>query len=184
MKRNVILRMILAAMFVAIGVVVPAMFHINGQVFLPLHIPVMLAGLICGPAFGFAAGLITPIVLSLTTGMPALYPMAFCMALECAAYGLVCGLLVSRFGGRRSGGGFVLYTLLVLIAAMLTGRVVYALGSIAFGTLKLSSGALAPFISGLTVKALPGIVIQLVLVPSILFALRSAGLFPLRGGKR
>ena len=183
MKHNTILRMILAALFIAIGVVVPAMFHINGQVFLPLHIPVMLAGFICGPAFGFAAGLITPIVLSLTTGMPPMYPMAFCMALECAAYGLVCGLLMSRFGFRRSGG-VVLSSLLVLIIAMLAGRVVYALACVAFGSLRLSAGALPPFISGLTVTALPGIVIQLVLIPSILFALYSARLFPLKGKKR
>ena len=93
--KNQVKQMVLTALFIAIGVVLPQAFHAipnAGSVMLPMHIPVLLAGLVCGPVFGLACGVLTPTLSSLITGMP---PMAYLPSMLCelAIYGLVSGLV-------------------------------------------------------------------------------------------
>ena len=155
-------QMVMAALCVALCVVLPIAFHAipdAGSVFLPMHIPVLLCGLICGWPYGLACGLLGPVLSSLLTGMP---PAAYLppMIIECAVYGAVCGLMLKVL---RTGRPTVdLYG--ALIVAMLAGRVVSGIAK----ALIFSPGmAMGVWITSSFVTALPGIVIQLVLIPQV-----------------
>ena len=155
-------RMVMAALCVALCVVLPIAFHTipdAGSVFLPMHIPVLLCGLICGWPYGLVCGLLGPVLSSLLTGMP---PAAYLppMIIECAVYGMVCGLMLKVL---RTGRPTVdLYA--ALIVAMLAGRVVSGIAK----ALIFSPGmAMGVWITSSFVTALPGIIIQLVLIPQV-----------------
>ncbi len=167
MTRHAILRLVTAALCLALGILLPIVFHAiggAGAVFLPMHIPVLLCGLLCGPRLGALCGLATPLLSSAFTGMPPLYPIAVAMMLELAAYGLAAGLLKKRFQVHPS-----------LVGAMLAGRIVLGVAN----TLLLGFGgkpySLEAFLAASFVTALPGIAIQLVLVPILYLALEKAG---------
>ena len=87
-------RTVLSAMFLALGMILPLLtMQIKeiGDTLLPMHIPVMLCGLICGYNYGFVVGLILPFLRSVIWGMPPIYPNAVWMALELCTYGFVIG---------------------------------------------------------------------------------------------
>ncbi|MBO5953715.1 MAG: ECF transporter S component [Oscillospiraceae bacterium] len=168
-------KLVLTAACIALCVVVPMAFHAipnAGTVFLPMHLPVLLCGMLCGWPFGGMCGLLGPLLSSLTTGMPpaAMLPA---MMLECAVYGAAAGFLMKRV---RTGRLYPdLY--ISLIPAMLLGRIVSGIAKaliFAPGT-TLVGWATVSFVTGL-----PGIVIQLILIPAILFALTKAKLIPAR----
>lgn len=168
-------KLILTAVCAALCVVVPMAFHSipnGGQVFLPMHIPVLLCGMLCGWPLGLVCGLIGPALSSLLTGMP-LPPVLPGMMVECAVYGCASGLLMKyvRTGSRYAD----LY--LSLIPAMLLGRVLSGIvkGLILTPGLSLNAWATASFVTGL-----PGIAIQLVLVPILVSGLERAKLIPKR----
>ncbi len=151
-----------SALFIAVGIVLPLLLHslgTAGSIFLPMHIPVLLAGLRLGPDCGLAVGLVTPALSSLLTGMPPLLPVLPLMLAELAVYGWCGGYL---YHSRH-------YSLWVsLLGAMLAGRLVslllLALAAEALGVrIPAWSYAVGGFITGL-----PGIVIQLVLIPAIM----------------
>ena len=91
--------LIIAAFCLALGLVLPGAFHAigAGTVFLPMHIPVLLCGLLCGWQYGAAVGFVVPLLSSVLTGMPPIFPVAPAMMLELCAYGLLTGLLYHRF---------------------------------------------------------------------------------------
>lgn len=167
-------KLLMAAMCAALCVVLPIAFHLvanAGTVFLPMHIPVLLCGLICGWPYGLLCGLIGPLLSSVCTGMP---PVGYlpAMTLELAVYGLVTGLMMQRI---RTGKLYAdLY--LSLGTAMLCGRVLSGVAKallFAPGKTTLAAWAVGSFVT-----ALPGIVIQLALIPTLVVALEKAGLLP------
>ena len=165
-------RLILASLCVALGIVLPLAFHSvanAGSIFLPMHIPVLLCGLICGWPFGFACGILTPLLSSLITGMPsiAFLPSMLC---ELAVYGLVSGLLMRAIKTDK----LVLDLYLSLIAAMLTGRLVFGL----LNALLFRAGqySLPVWTTAAFVTALPGILIQLAIIPALVLTLKKAKL--------
>ncbi len=176
MRFSYVKKAIITAACIALCVVLPMAFHAipnAGSIISPMHIPVLLCGLICGWAFGLLCGLAGPLVASLITGMP---PMAYLppMMVELAVYGLLTGILMQWI---RTGKIYAdLY--ISLIAAMLVGRVVAG----AAKALIFAGGnfTMAMWISSYFVTAWPGIVIQLALIPSIVFALEKAKLIPKR----
>ena len=161
---------VLTALCVAIGVVLPLAFHSipnAGSIFLPMHIPVLLCGLLCGWQYGLVCGVLTPLVASLVTGMP---PMAYLPAMlaELAVYGLISGLAM-RF---IRTGKTVLDVYLSLIAAMLLGRAAYgALNALVF---RAGAYSLPIWLSAAFVTCLPGIAIQVALIPALVLALQRA----------
>ena len=170
MKQNQTRNLVMAALCVALGVVLPQAFHAipnAGSVMLPMHIPVLLCGLTCGWGYGLGCGILTPITSSLITGMPgaAYLPAMVC---ELAAYGLISGLTAKfiRTGKRPVD----LY--LQLISAMLLGRVVYGV----VNALVFRAGAytMEIFLTAAFVTALPGIILQLVLLPGLVMILEKA----------
>ena len=71
---NPVKSVVVAAVCAALGIVLPMAFHAipgAGNAWLPMHIPVMICGLVAGPAPGAATGLLAPVLSSLLTGMPA-----------------------------------------------------------------------------------------------------------------
>lgn len=170
--KKYIWEMVIAALCVALGVVLPVAFHgipNAGSIFLPMHIPVLLCGLLCGPAYGLACGILTPLMSSLITSMPgpAYLPSMVC---ELAVYGFVAGLLilVIRTGSQAAN------VYLSLIGAMLIGRVVY--GIVNALIFRAGEYSMTMWLTASFVTALPGIIIQLVLLPLVVLALRKAKL--------
>lgn len=169
-------RLVLAGLFTALGVVLPLAFHAvpnAGNILLPMHIPVLLCGLVCGWYYGLACGILVPLLSHLFTGMP---PMAYLPAMVCelAIYGLLAGLI---FWLVRTGK-LVLDLYIGLIGAMIGGRIIYGIvNALIFsaGSYSLSAWATASFVT-----ALPGILIQLVLLPAIVLALSKARLLEAR----
>lgn len=167
-------KMVFTAVCAALCLVLPMAFHAipnSGTVFLPMHIPVLLCGLICGWPYGFACGLLGPFISSFT-GMPpaAMLPS---MMIECGAYGCITGLMMKYVHTKRP---YVdLY--ISLVTAMSAGRVIAGLAK----SLIFAPGT-APFawVTTSLVAGIPGICIQLVLMPAVIFALTRARLIPNR----
>ena len=96
MKNKEIYSITLSSVFLAIAYVLP---FLTGQVpqigsmLCPMHLPVILCGLICGWKYGLIVGLISPLLRSLTLGMPPLFPTAIAMSVELAAYGFISGFV-------------------------------------------------------------------------------------------
>jgi len=168
MNNKHIKNLVLAALFLALAYVLP-FFTGNipqiGSMLLPMHIPVLLCGFICGAPWGTVVGLIAPVMRSaLTGGFPPMFPTAFAMSFELAAYGFVCGFLTHRLPKNLKG----FYS--ALIAAMLCGRVVWGV-VMAIITLKGDGFTFSAFIAGAFTNAIPGILLQLIAIPTIVFAL-------------
>lgn len=164
--------LVISALCVAQGVVLPVAFHgipNAGSILLPMHIPVLLCGLLCGPAYGLACGILTPLMSSLITTMP---PMAMLPSMICelAVYGFVAGLLILLV---RTGSQ-VANVYISLVGAMLVGRVVY--GAVNALIFRAGEYSMQMWLTASFVTALPGIVIQLVLLPLVVLALRRAKL--------
>jgi len=162
----------LAAMFLALGLYLP---FLTGQIpeigskLLPMHIPVLLCGFICGWKNGLLVGIITPLLRSFVFGMPPFPVTAVPMAFELAAYGAIAGFLYYKLPKKPAS------VYVALITAMIIGRVVW--GSVRF--IMLLSGvkfSWALFISGAFINAIPGIILQIVAIPLIIIALDKVGM--------
>ncbi|MDE7267576.1 MAG: ECF transporter S component [Lachnospiraceae bacterium] len=173
-KTKPVLNLTLSAMFMAIGLVLP---FLTGQIpqignmLLPMHIPVLLCGLICGWQYGLSVGLVLPPLRYVLFGMPVLFPTGIAMAFELATYGLVIGLAYSR---SRWQCVISLYRCMIL--AMLAGRVVWGVVRVLMLGLGGSSFSWQMFMAGAFLNAIPGIVLQLLLIPTIMVALNRTGL--------
>lgn len=167
MTKTATKNLVSAALCIALGILLPVFFHAIGigPVFLPMHIPVLLAGFVCGGPYGAVCGIVVPLLSSLFTGMPPIYPTAIGMMFELGTYGLLSGLLYKKFNVYIS-----------LIGAMIGGRIVSGVAnSILLGMAGKSYG-FAAFISGSFVTALPGIIAQIVVIPLLIIALQRAKL--------
>lgn len=173
--RNSVKNMTLTAVCSALCVVLPIAFHSipnAGSVFLPMHIPVLICGLICGWPYGFVCGLMGPLLSSALTGMPPI-AMLPSMMVECGFYGLVSGLVLKFVHTKSTYGDLYI----ALVAAMLAGRVVSGIAKALIFTPGL---AMSAWITASFVTALPGILIQLVFLPTVVFTLMKAKIIPLR----
>lgn len=169
----------LSAMFLAIGLVLPlftGQIRVIGNLLLPMHLPVLLCGLICGWQYGALVGLVLPLLRNAIFGMPKM-PLAIPMAFELAAYGLIVGLLYCRF--RRKGLPAIY---LSLAAAMVGGRIVWAVGRIILAGVSNIPFGWQVFLTAGFVEAVPGIVLQLTLIPAIMVALDRTGAVPFGAG--
>ena len=175
-KMSAVKKSIITAVCIALCVVLPQAFHAipnAGSIYLPMHIPVLLCGLICGWPYGLLCGLAGPALSALITGMP---PAAVLpgMMVECGVYGLTAGLLMQLLRTKHLYADLYIS----LAAAMLLGRVVSGIAK----ALIFSAGSyyMASWVAGSLVTALPGIIIQLALLPGIVYALMRARLIPQR----
>lgn len=168
MKRNEIKKLTLSAMFLALAFVMPFLtgqIPQIGQMLCPMHIPVLLCGFFCGGPWGLAVGFLAPILRSFVLGMPPMFPVAFCMAFELAAYGFVAGWLHNLLPKKKIN----VYSSLLI--AMITGRLVWGMAMFCCMGLDVSKFGLEAFWAGAVLQAAPGIVIQIVLIPILVIAL-------------
>lgn len=167
-------KLTLSAMFLAIGMVLP---FLTGQIpqvgnmMLPMHIPVLLCGLICGWQYGAVLGFILPLVRYLVFGMPVLFPTGIAMAFELMTYGLVIGLIYSF-----SRWKCIISLYRALIGAMIAGRIVWAAAQMILLGVSGGTFTMKMFLAGAFFNAVPGIIIQLVLIPTVMVALGRTGL--------
>lgn len=172
-KTSPILRLTYAAVCLALCMVLP---FLTGQIpeigkaLCPMHIPVLLAGFLCGPWWALAVGAVAPLLRFALFGMPPPFPTGAAMCFELAAYGLVSGILCRRLPKKAVN------VYLALIAAMLAGRIVWGIVMVALMGLSGSAFTWAAFVAGAFVNAVPGIIVHILLIPIIVLALRKAGL--------
>lgn len=157
----------LSGLFLCLGLLLPflsAHIQLIGNMILPMHYPVFLCGLICGWPYGLAIGIIVPLLRSALFSMPVFFPNALSMAAELAVYGALSGWLFSR---KRSMAN--LYASLILSG--LCGRIVW--GAVMYALLGLHHGAFTwpMFLAGAFGNALPGIILQLILIPACMYLL-------------
>ena len=165
--------MILAAMFLALAFVLP---FLTGQIpqigamLCPMHIPVLLCGFICGWPWGLAVGFIAPLLRSVTLGMPPMFPTAVCMAFELAAYGALAGWLYRVLPRKKTS----IY--IALLAAMIGGRLVWGVMMLICMGIQVGNFGLSAFLAGAVINAVPGIIVQIVLIPILVVVLEKADL--------
>lgn len=167
LKRNQVQKLTATAICIAMGLLLPQVFHVfgAGTVFLPMHIPVLLCGFICGGPFGFLCGLLTPLLSSVFTGMPAIFPTGISMMLELATYGFLTGILYEKTEK----------TYVSLVGAMLGGRIVSGVSKAILLGFSGGSFGMQAFLTSAFITAWPGILIQLVIIPPLVLALKKAG---------
>lgn len=172
MKISDIQKLTVSALLLATGLFLPFLtgqIPAIGNMLLPMHIPVLLCGLLCGFRYGLTVGFILPILRSYLFGMPPLYPTALSMAFEMAAYGSVSGHLFNQAKSVRLQT--IYYS---MISAMITGRIIWGIAQIILLEIKGNSFTFAAFSAGAFINAIPGIIIQLTLIPAIILALHKS----------
>lgn len=170
MKNN--RNMVLAALFLALGLVMPFLtmqIREIGNMLLPMHVPVLICGFVCGWKYGLLVGFITPLLRSVIFGMPLLFPNATSMAFELATYGAIVGILYYALHNYK------LRIYISLVIAMLTGRIVWGVVMTIISGMNKSIFSWQMFIGGALLNAIPGIILQLVLIPILVFALEKSG---------
>lgn len=175
-KMTSVKKSIITAVCIALCVVLPQAFHAipnAGTIYCPMHIPVLLCGLVCGWSYGLLCGIAGPLLSSLITGMPpaAILPS---MIVECAAYGVISGLLMQKVHTKKVYPDLYIS----LLVAMLGGRIISGIAK----ALIFSAGSysMTAWVTGSFITSLPGIIVQLAFIPSIVYALMKARLIPSR----
>lgn len=161
-------KIVYTGLFAALGVVIPQLLHMiapgMGQVFLPMHYPTIIAAMLLGPASGLIVALVS-IFVGMSLGMPTFLPAGVFMIFELSTYGLVMGLLYNK---KK------LPSYVSLIITMVAGRIVYIAGiQIA---LRLFAVKLPPIFGSIAMFAgsIPGMIIQLIIIPTLIIVLERA----------
>ena len=164
-------KLVISAVCLALCMVLP---FLTGQIpeigsmLSPMHIPVLLCGFICGPAWAAVVGAIAPLLRFALFGMPPLFPTGVAMCVELATYGAVSGALYHLLP-RKPVNIYV-----SLIAAMLAGRIVWGIVRVVLSGVSGSAFTWAAFMAGAFTQAVPGIILHIVLIPLIVLALQKA----------
>lgn len=160
-------------MFLALAFVMPFLtgqIQQIGSMLCPMHIPVLLCGFFCGAPWGLAVGVAAPLLRSVVLGMPVMFPMAFAMAFELASYGFVSGGLYQKLPKKK------VCVYLSLLSAMVIGRLVW--GMVMFGCMGFDGTkfGLQAFLAGAVFNAVPGILLQIILIPILVIMLEKVRL--------
>ena len=170
--------LILAALCMALGIVLP---FFTGQIpqiggmLLPMHLPVLLCGLLCGWQYGGLVGFVLPLLRYAMFGMPPIFPTGIAMAFELAAYGIIAGYLYTH-----SRWQCVISLYRSLIAAMIGGRIVWGVVRVLLTGVSGEPFTWQLFLSGAFLTAIPGIILQLVFIPVLMVALDRTGMVRFR----
>ena len=169
-NNNFILRLVYAAVCLALCIVLP---FLTGQIpqfgsmLCPMHLPVLLAGYLCGPWWAALVGLIAPLLRHLMFSMPP-FPTAIAMCFELAMYGLIAGLLYAKLPKKP------LYLYISLLGAMIAGRIVWGIAMTIIMRITGAAFGWQAFFAGAVTGAIPGIILQIVLIPLLVLALQKA----------
>lgn len=173
MKKTSTYKLVLSGLFIALGLILPfltAQIPSIGNMLLPMHIPVLLCGFVCGGPAGTLVGFILPLFRSLLFGMPLMYPTALAMAFELAAYGFAAGLLYKLLPKK------IPFIYANLILSMIIGRIIWGGVSLILYSLSGLVFTWKIFMAAAFVNAIPGIILQIVIIPLFVLALRKNSL--------
>ena len=165
--------MVYAALCLALALVLPLVtgqIPTVGKMLLPMHLPVLLAGFVVGPWWAMAVGFIAPLLRAVIFGKPVIMPTALGMAFELAAYGFFSGFLYKLLPKKT------VFFYISLILSMILGRIIWGVSRVLLAGIEGGTFTYKAFIAGAFTQAIPGIILQLVLVPLLLMALRRAKL--------
>jgi riboflavin transporter FmnP len=163
----------LSSMFIALGILLPFLAFGNPEfasIWLPMHIPVLIAGFILGAKHGLLVGILTPLLRSLLFGMPPLIPIAIIMSFELGTYGMIAGLAFNLFKKNN------IRVYLTLLSSMVLGRVIWGISAFLIFQLIGRTMTLQLFIESAFVIALPGIIFQIVFIPLFILYLERTGI--------
>lgn len=158
-------KMVLSGIFLALTMVLPLMvggIPQIGNMLLPMHIPVLLCGFICGPKYGLIVGFIAPLLKFVLQGVPPIMPVGISMCFELATYGFITGILYNKFPKTMKN------VYIHLVVAMTLGRVVWGSCMFVLLAVKGQMFTFSAFIAGAVTTALPGIILQLIIIPAIM----------------
>ena len=136
-----------------------------GAMLCPMHIPVLLCAYFVSWKWALAVGFTAPLLRFAIFSMPPM-PFGIAMAFELATYGLVASVLYNILPKKK---GFIYVS---LVCAMILGRVVWGGARLVIAGVTASPFTWQMFIAGALLEAIPGIIIQLVLIPIIVMAVR------------
>ncbi len=171
MNRSKTYKLVWSGLLIALGVVLPFLtgqIQSIGNMLLPMHLPVLIGGFICGGPYGAAIGFIVPLLRSMMFGMPPMFPVAVSMACELAVYGFVTGFLYRRLPKKNS----MIYV--ALIAAMIAGRIVAGAVNVVLYGIGGNGYSMQMFMAGMFLNAIPGIILQLVLIPVLIMIFKKS----------
>ena len=161
-----------AAVCLALALVLPFLtgqIPAVGKMLLPMHLPVLLAGFVVGPWWAMAVGFIAPILRHLLFAAPP-YPTFLAMAFELAVYGLVSGLIYKHTPRKK-------WTIYVsLLSAMVVGRAASGAAMAVLMGLGDQTYSFAAFFAANVTSGIPGIVLQIILLPLVVMALEKGGI--------
>lgn len=173
MKNKKLLKLTYSAVCLALVLVLP---FLTGQIkeignkLCPMHLPVMLCGMLCGAPWGMVVGFVGPILRSMIFGMPVMFPGAVAMAFELATYGAVSGMMYKFFPKK------FIFTVVSLVFAMLAGRIVWGVVQFAIAGMRSMTFTFRMFVAKEFIDTFPGMLVQIALIPPIMLALRNAKL--------
>ena len=168
---------VMAAMLLAVGIVLPfftGQIPQIGSMLLPMDLPVLVCGLICGWQYGGIVGFVLPLLRYVLFGMPPM-PNGLAMAFELAAYGAISGFLYNR-----SRWQCIVSLYRSLIIAMIGGRVIWGIVRVVMLGMTGNAFTWQMFMAGAFLNAVPGIILQLVFIPALMVALNKTGLVRFR----
>lgn len=174
-SRKKLLKLVFSGLLLALSYVLP---FLTGQIpeigsmLCPMHVPVLLCGFVCGAPYGLVVGLVAPLLRSVTLVMPPLFPTAIAMAVELAVYGLTAGVLYKYLPKKK------LLIYVSLLGAMVAGRVVWGVVMFCIMGFSTTGFGLSAFWVGAVVNAIPGIVLQIIIIPVLVMILEKAKLIP------
>lgn len=164
--------MVMAALCLALALLLPFLtgqIKEIGNMLCPMHIPVLLCAFLCNWKWSGTVGLTAPLLRSSIWGMPPMGPIAIGMTFELAAYGIIASVAYRRLPKKT----WSIYA--ALIIAMIGGRIVWGVVSMFLYGAMNTPFTWQMFMAGAFINAIPGIIIQIVLIPVIVIALERAG---------
>ena len=163
---------LVSAGLVALAVILPQLVHLalgqpGGVKWLPMYLPVLIGGCLLGAKWGFAVGILSPLVSFIITSamgdpMPMAARLPFMMA-ELTVFALVSGLFTNKIA--KNG----MWAFPAVILAQVTGRAVF-LGLIALT--KSMTNFTVPMIWSQIQTGFIGLLAQALIVPVIIIGLR------------
>lgn len=172
-KSDNIKKLCASAICLALALVLPFLtgqLQSLGNALCPMHVPVLLCGFICGWKWGGCVGLCAPLLRFLIFGMPPLFPIGAAMAVELLVYGILSGFIYKMLPKKL----FCIY--FALIASMIAGRLAWGTARFVIAGIGNTEFSLAAFWSGAITGALPGIAIQLILIPVLVVVFQKNGI--------
>lgn len=172
-KRSNSRNLTISALLLALAFVLPfftGQIPQIGMMLSPMHIPAMLAGFILPLPWAVGIAFIMPLLRSMIFQIPVMLPMALTMAFELASYALIISLLAKVLAKSWPG---IIATLLI---AMAGGRIVFTIANFIILNLMGIPFNFSTVFKALTIGGLPGIIVQLILIPPLVIALRRAGM--------